>query len=146
MSLYNLRSADGSYRIQKFDEELNPLFDSSYLISENFKECSCPAGHRQTCRHRQMLGPMLAANLLDSPDFWNHDLNRVEPGQVAFIDEAANIDPKLWAKFGPFDPGQERSETPELTEEQRQEQLEEIAANEAEYQTELAKPVFKRRF
>lgn len=75
MTLYSLRSADGHFRIQKFDTDLNPLFDSSYILSE--LECSCPAGHRSTCRHRQMLPKMLAAELLDSPDFWDHDWSHI---------------------------------------------------------------------
>lgn len=102
MTLYSLRSADGSYRIQKFDADLNPLFDSSYLISEGGQECSCPAGHRKSCRHRQMLGSMLKANLLDSPDFWNHDLNRVEPSQER--SEATGHKPLDPATFTSFEP------------------------------------------
>lgn len=69
MTLYNLKSADGQFRITKFDDDLNP--ESSYLVSDT--ECECPAGHRPTCRHRQMLSIMLKANALDQPTFYDHD-------------------------------------------------------------------------
>lgn len=62
MILYNIKSDDSpngsnvvSYRITKFDEDLNP--ESSYLVSPIV--CECPAGVRDTCRHRKMLPLML---------------------------------------------------------------------------------------
>ena len=69
MALYNLRSADGDWRITKFDGDLN--VESSYLVSTD--ACECPAGHRPSCRHRQMLPRMLAAQAEDSPMFYDFD-------------------------------------------------------------------------
>src|SRR5215469_18589107 len=55
MNLYHLAhgdfSADGDYIITKLTEDLIP--EGSYRLS--LRECTCPAGHRPTCRHRQML-------------------------------------------------------------------------------------------
>jgi len=69
MALYNLRSSDGDWRITKFDNDLNP--ESSYLVSA--EACECPAGVRPTCRHRQMLPKLLAAQAEDSPMFYDFD-------------------------------------------------------------------------
>lgn len=66
--LYNLRTSDLGYRITKFtDGEV----ESSYLTSD--QACDCPAGHRTSCRHRQMLPQMLARHLADSDLFWDFD-------------------------------------------------------------------------
>ena len=72
MSLYNLRTADGSYRITKFTNDLD--VEASYLVSPT--ECECPAGHRPSCRHRQMLPKMLAVGADDQPMFYDHDNDR----------------------------------------------------------------------
>jgi len=52
MTLYNYRS-DGT--VTKWDTFGN--IESQYLVSE--EGCTCPAGHRPTCRHRQMLPHLL---------------------------------------------------------------------------------------
>src|SRR5580765_5431444 len=49
--LYNCKTDGDQYRITKFTTDLE--VESSYLLTET--ECECPAGHRHTCRHRQML-------------------------------------------------------------------------------------------
>lgn len=49
--LYNCKIDGDHYRITKFSPDLE--VESSYLTSDS--ECDCPAGHRHTCRHRQML-------------------------------------------------------------------------------------------
>ena len=49
--LYNCKTDGDQYRITKFTADLE--VESSYLLTET--ECECPAGHRHTCRHRQML-------------------------------------------------------------------------------------------
>ena len=51
MSLYNCKQEGSSYRITKFDPDLNP--EGSYLVTPS--NCECPAGVRPTCRHRKML-------------------------------------------------------------------------------------------
>jgi hypothetical protein len=65
MNLYNLKSINGEFRITKFDGDLN--VESSYLVSPH--ACTCPAGHRDTCRHRNML-PALRAKANRS---WMYD-------------------------------------------------------------------------
>lgn len=72
MALYNLRSSDGDWRITKFTNDLD--VESSYLVSRD--ACECPAGHRPSCRHRQMLPRMLAAQAEDSPMFYDFDNDR----------------------------------------------------------------------
>lgn len=72
MILYNLKSETShanviSYRITKFDDDLNP--ESSYLV--HHEVCECPAGTRNTCRHRQMLPLML--DRVDSSWFYCFD-------------------------------------------------------------------------
>lgn len=74
MSLYNLKTQyaenevePGSYVITKFDDDLN--VEASYQVSIN--GCTCPAGHRDTCRHRKMLP--LMKDRVDSNWFWDYD-------------------------------------------------------------------------
>lgn len=61
MSLYNCKSVPpDSFRITKFDDDLNPVKGSSYILIPSGDDpsayiCGCPAGARPTCRHRQML-------------------------------------------------------------------------------------------
>ena len=76
MTLYNLKTADGEFRITKFDNDLN--VESSYVVSE--RECGCPAGNRPTCRHRQMLPKMLNVGAEDSGMFYDYDTDQfLEP-------------------------------------------------------------------
>jgi hypothetical protein len=76
MTLYNLKSSDGAWRITKFDNDLN--VESSYITSLN--ECECPAGNRPTCRHRTMLSKMLNVGAEDSGMFYDFDTDQfLEP-------------------------------------------------------------------
>lgn len=62
-SLYHLRSGPaGTYRITKLDADYS--IEASYLVSKH--ECTCPAGARGTCRHRQMLPFFLAKAHIDN--------------------------------------------------------------------------------
>lgn len=71
-TLYNLHTDGDQFRITKFvDGEV----ESSYIC--NTRECECPAGHRTTCRHRQMLPVMLANHITDTHWFYNFDTHRV---------------------------------------------------------------------
>lgn len=70
MPLYNLKTSNGEYKITKFDEDLNP--ESSYLVSND--ACECPAGHRSTCRHRQMLPVFQMAGRANTR--WFFDIER----------------------------------------------------------------------
>lgn len=66
--LYSLRTDGDQYRITKF---VDGDMESSYLCTES--ECECPAGHRHTCRHRQMLPTMLAHKLANTHWFFAFD-------------------------------------------------------------------------
>lgn len=70
MSVYNCKSTDtpDTYLFTKFDDDLNIVDDSVYLTS--LAECTCPAGQRASCRHRQMLPQFLAADRIDSDYFY----------------------------------------------------------------------------
>jgi hypothetical protein len=71
-TLYNLHSDGDQHRITKFvDGEV----ESSYVTS--LYECECPAGHRPSCRHRQMLPQLLAEGIANTHWFWNFDIHRV---------------------------------------------------------------------
>ena len=94
-SLYNC-SAEGpdSFLVTKFDTDLNP--EATYALSA-FEDdqgvlgctCDCPAGHRPTCRHRQMLSLFIGNKHVDDGWFlnWNtrqwhrpvHDLDLPAP-------------------------------------------------------------------
>lgn len=67
-ALYNCHEEGLDYRITKFIDG-NP--EASYLTTRD--TCDCPAGHRSTCRHRQMLPEFLNRHLVDSALFWNFD-------------------------------------------------------------------------
>ena len=69
MTLYNLKSSDGQWRITKFTNDLD--VESSYITS--LQECECPAGSRPTCRHRQMLPKMLNVGAEDSAMFYDFE-------------------------------------------------------------------------
>lgn len=69
MTLYSCKTSDGSYRLTKFDNDLNP--EASYLTSP--EACECPAGVRSTCRHRQMLPEFIAQDAVDSPMMYDFE-------------------------------------------------------------------------
>jgi hypothetical protein len=73
MSFYNAKSTESpdTFLFTKFDSDLNIVNDSVYLTSET--ECTCPAGARPSCRHRQMLQSFLATQRIDTDWFFNHD-------------------------------------------------------------------------
>lgn len=60
--LYNLKGEGQRFTITKFDDDLYPV--STYNIHRPLGpqglQCDCPASHRYTCRHREML-PLMAA-------------------------------------------------------------------------------------
>ena len=67
-ALYSLRTDGDQWRITKF---VDGEPEGSYLVSTEV--CECPAGHRHTCRHRQMLPQMLAHKLYDTHWFFAFD-------------------------------------------------------------------------
>ena len=72
MSLYNAKKLKDHYQITKFDDELE--VESSYNTSS--ETCDCPAGVRDTCRHRQMLPEFVEADRYDSSWFFDWDNRR----------------------------------------------------------------------
>lgn len=64
MSLYSYRSTG---YVTKFDSDGN--VEASYQVSP--EACTCPAGHRPTCRHRQMLTFLFP--IADTHWFYNFD-------------------------------------------------------------------------
>jgi hypothetical protein len=69
MSLYNAKKVESTLRITKFDDDLD--VESSYITSPS--TCECPAGVRDSCRHRQMLPVFIGAKRIDKPWFLDFD-------------------------------------------------------------------------
>ena len=67
--LYNCRTDGDQYRITKFTSDLD--VESSYLCTET--ECECPAGHRPTCRHREMLPKFIHRDHINDEWFFDYD-------------------------------------------------------------------------
>jgi len=67
-TLYSLRNDGDQWRITKF---VDGDVESTYLCTDS--ECECPAGHRHTCRHRQMLPTMLAHHIANTHYFMDYD-------------------------------------------------------------------------
>lgn len=78
MSLYNAKRTPEGIRITKFTDDLDVEETagkpSSYITSRDI--CECPSGHRDTCRHRQMLPDFQATNRIDSRWFYDFDNKR----------------------------------------------------------------------
>lgn len=71
VALYNFKTRDGVYICTKFDDDLNPIEGSSYEVSG--EACTCPAGQRDTCRHRHMLDIFQREDAIDQPAFYDYD-------------------------------------------------------------------------
>lgn len=85
-ALYNLRHDGDQYRVTKFDADLN--VESSYLMTA--EECTCPAGVRTTCRHRQMF-PFLLSKI-DSAAFYEFETGHWFTNEPAPADAATASD------------------------------------------------------
>lgn len=68
-TLYNCKHDGDQFRISKFDSDWN--VESSYLLDAT--NCQCPAGHRPSCRHRDMLPKFIARNAVGTQWFFDHD-------------------------------------------------------------------------
>lgn len=68
-SLYNCKHSGDQYKITKFDSDFN--VEASYLCT--LDACECPAGHRPTCRHRQMLPKFINRNYVGTEYFFDFD-------------------------------------------------------------------------
>lgn len=88
-TLYNLHTNGDQYRITKF---VDGDVESSYLCTET--ECECPAGHRASCRHRQMIPEMIARDLTNTHWFWNFDRHEavdINGQSKALLDNLAEL-------------------------------------------------------
>lgn len=60
MSFYNLKTQnDGTYLISKFTDDLEVESFYSMIIMDGTLNCTCPAGARPKCRHREMFHDLL---------------------------------------------------------------------------------------
>lgn len=84
--LYTCRSEASDYRITKLDEDYNHL--TNYEVSP--EGCSCPQGHKPTCRHRKMLSLFLATGHIDDGWFFNFANRQWRPALTGEI--LANTD------------------------------------------------------
>lgn len=69
MILYSLRTAEFGHTITKFDSDLNP--EATYDVT--MLTCTCPAGPRDSCRHRKMLAKMIS--YVDTDWFYCYETN-----------------------------------------------------------------------
>lgn len=67
--LYNCKHSGDQYRISKFNNDFE--VEASYLC--DLSACECPAGHRPTCRHRQMLPKFIHRNYVGTEFFFDYD-------------------------------------------------------------------------
>ena len=68
--LYLCRTHNNEYTITKLTADYEPI--ATYELSP--RSCTCPAGFRPSCRHREMLPTFLAAGHVDDGTFYNYDL------------------------------------------------------------------------
>lgn len=82
-SLYTVRQTtpgDSVYEVLKFNRDFD--LEGTYHISDlpgGSMICSCFAGHRSTCRHRQMLRKFQAEDYVNKGYFFNYDRNQWIP-------------------------------------------------------------------
>lgn len=69
MTLYNAKLVETALRITKFDDDLD--VESSYITTRD--TCECPAGVRDTCRHRQMYPAFIESKRADTGWFFDYD-------------------------------------------------------------------------
>lgn len=102
MTTYNCKHSGDEYRITKFNRDGDT--ESSYLCSH--AECTCPAGSRPTCRHRQMLPAFLDLNLVNSYLFLDWDNGRRvvdfqgQPATLELAPQALTDTPSQLGKIG----------------------------------------------
>lgn len=89
--LYNCHHDGDQYRITKFDS-LGEV-QSSYLCTES--ECDCPAGNRDTCRHRQMLPLFIHKGAIDTHWFYDFDRKGWVMNEIASPEPAISPPPEI---------------------------------------------------
>lgn len=104
--LYNCRHSGDEYRITKFDSHFNLEGDSSYTCT--ISECTCPAGHRPKCRHREMLPKFINRGYVGTNFFFDYDRGGWMQGPMIYdySEEdcpehvASDSDPKVCGRCG----------------------------------------------
>jgi hypothetical protein len=107
MSLYNVkREVNGEFRVTKFTDDLEidetAGKPASYLTTEF--GCDCPAGHRPSCRHREMLPDFVSTHRVDTAWMLDHDNQRwfyydVENGRMLDHEPTPRKRVKSWRRF-----------------------------------------------
>ncbi len=100
MSLYSLKTNTAAaafgasqFIITKFDDDLN--VEGSYLVTSD--ACTCPAGHRSSCRHRKML-PRMKSHLDDG---WFYDYEHQNWHRPLDADAQSGQDQEPILEFAP---------------------------------------------
>lgn len=100
-SLYNCKHSGDQYKITKFDSDFN--VEASYLC--DLVACECPAGHRPTCRHRQMLPKFIAREAVGTLWFLDFDRGgwvqgwKEEPSTIKTFNELSYAQDKEQSAF-----------------------------------------------
>lgn len=68
-SIKSIPSVPGSFRIGKFDRNLNLI--NHYVV--NSLNCTCPQSHKPACKHRRMLMLFAEVGRIDTDYFLDHD-------------------------------------------------------------------------
>lgn len=61
----------GGWKVLKFDEDFKQT--ETYLVDLNIVACTCMAGYRGTCRHREIVKLFRANDLVGSHRMYNFD-------------------------------------------------------------------------
>lgn len=93
MTYYNLTLHNDTFRMTKFDADLN--VESSYELTAT--DCACPQAHRPTCRHRKMFPIFMASGHVNDNWFYNFERETFE--------KLANEEPASEAPEGLFPEG-----------------------------------------
>lgn len=72
MILYNMKTITSGYEVSKFDDDMNVMSVSHVSLSG--RECSCPAGFKLSCRHREMLHHFQSKKAIDTDKFFDYEL------------------------------------------------------------------------
>lgn len=74
MTLYNIFTERGGYRIAKWDDKFNLI--GSYLTTSN--DCDCPS-RVKPCKHVRLVDVAMRLGVIDKPLFLDPDTGKWEP-------------------------------------------------------------------
>lgn len=80
--IYTVVQANNLFEVKKFDKDFN--FLQQYFVTELGADsanmiCTCPAGAKPTCRHRQMVRLFEAEGKLNTGEFYHFDKKKWLP-------------------------------------------------------------------